>query len=236
MWRGTSTLASGQARCQPCRRIRPTIRKTHPYQCEQCGIEFARKQGGGKYRFCSKQCVTLAQTVRHPDDKRVVRGLRENNAPGLVKSQRSKLLNKWIRQAWPCAYCPSPATTIDHVLSLVHGGTNWEGNLTPACRPCNSSKQSRTVMEWRVAKPAHRATQRLAEKPKRIPKPKPLKILRTCPVCGVQTTRRKYCTDSCQLEAGARAGRDRYRAAHGIPYDSTEPTKPHASRSILGPL
>jgi hypothetical protein len=31
----------------------------------------------------------------------------------------------------------------------VRGGTNYEGNLTPACKQCNSSKAARLLVEWR---------------------------------------------------------------------------------------
>jgi 5-methylcytosine-specific restriction endonuclease McrA len=39
--------------------------------------------------------------------------------------------------------------TIDHIVPLARGGTNYEGNLTPACRPCNSSKGTLLLVEWR---------------------------------------------------------------------------------------
>jgi 5-methylcytosine-specific restriction endonuclease McrA len=36
--------------------------------------------------------------------------------------------------------------TIDHVIPLSQGGTNWPANLRPACRSCNSSKDPRSVV------------------------------------------------------------------------------------------
>ena len=32
------------------------------------------------------------------------------------------------------------ATQIDHVIALVHGGTDWPANLRPACQSCNGAK------------------------------------------------------------------------------------------------
>ena len=38
--------------------------------------------------------------------------------------------------------------TIDHVIPLARGGTNYEGNLVPCCKSCNSSKQDRLPIEF----------------------------------------------------------------------------------------
>lgn len=48
-----------------------------------------------------------------------------------------------------CAYCGGPATAVDHIVPLSRGGSNFIFNLMPACLPCNSSKRSRRVEEWR---------------------------------------------------------------------------------------
>lgn len=39
-----------------------------------------------------------------------------------------------------CYLCGAIADTIDHVIPLSKGGTNWPANLRPACRSCNSRK------------------------------------------------------------------------------------------------
>lgn len=87
--------------------------------------------------------------VRSPDDHRTKRQAREAVAPGLSAHYRRLLLKVWLRQHRRCTYCDDIATTMDHVLPLVRGGTNHEGNLTPCCKPCNSSKGGWTVVEWR---------------------------------------------------------------------------------------
>lgn len=38
----------------------------------------------------------------------------------------------------------APATTADHRVAAVHGGTHELSNLVPACASCNSSKQAGT--------------------------------------------------------------------------------------------
>jgi 5-methylcytosine-specific restriction endonuclease McrA len=47
-----------------------------------------------------------------------------------------------------CAYCPAPALTVDHVMSVKRGGTDVGRNVLPACGRCNSSKGARPVREW----------------------------------------------------------------------------------------
>lgn len=42
-----------------------------------------------------------------------------------------------------CYLCGTEANTIDHVIPLARGGTNWAANLRPACRSCNSRKGGR---------------------------------------------------------------------------------------------
>jgi len=53
-----------------------------------------------------------------------------------------------------CAHCDTPLIGRDfhwdHVVPLSRGGSHGEGNLVPACAPCNLSKGSLTVMEWRL--------------------------------------------------------------------------------------
>lgn len=45
-----------------------------------------------------------------------------------------------------CAWCHRrPATTVDHVVPLAHGGTSDPDNLILACSECNSSRGSRTA-------------------------------------------------------------------------------------------
>lgn len=52
-----------------------------------------------------------------------------------------------------CTYCekdtPEDKRTVDHVVPLAKGGLHSSSNLVMACRSCNSSKQERTLEEWR---------------------------------------------------------------------------------------
>ncbi len=48
-----------------------------------------------------------------------------------------------------CAYCGGPFQHVDHVIPLSRGGTAWPANLRPACAPCNLSKATKRLAEWR---------------------------------------------------------------------------------------
>lgn len=48
-----------------------------------------------------------------------------------------------------CAYCVSGKfESVDHVIPLVDGGTNWPSNLRPSCRKCNSMKGRRSLSDF----------------------------------------------------------------------------------------
>lgn len=50
-----------------------------------------------------------------------------------------------------CAYCSQlRPLTVDHVIPLSRGGRHTIGNVLPACRPCNSAKQDKLLVEWRA--------------------------------------------------------------------------------------
>lgn len=51
-----------------------------------------------------------------------------------------------------CYYCGAAVAakelTLDHIVPLVRGGTSSRGNCVPACKSCNSKKQSLLPIEW----------------------------------------------------------------------------------------
>jgi 5-methylcytosine-specific restriction endonuclease McrA len=42
--------------------------------------------------------------------------------------------------------------TVDHMMPLSRGGSNWPSNLQLLCKRCNSSKNNRTMAEWLAIK------------------------------------------------------------------------------------
>lgn len=51
-----------------------------------------------------------------------------------------------------CYYCGAKFApkelTLDHIVPLVRGGHSTRGNCVPACKACNSKKQSLLPIEW----------------------------------------------------------------------------------------
>lgn len=51
-----------------------------------------------------------------------------------------------------CRYCGGRVgprgLTMDHVVPLIRGGKSARGNVVPACKACNSKKQSLLPWEW----------------------------------------------------------------------------------------
>jgi 5-methylcytosine-specific restriction protein A len=60
----------------------------------------------------------------------------------------------WKRRiaAGVCHYCGRrvgvKALTMDHIVPLIRGGRSVRGNAVPACKDCNSRKQSLLPWEW----------------------------------------------------------------------------------------
>lgn len=60
--------------------------------------------------------------------------------------------------ASPCIYCGSTKRIeADHVIPIARGGTHSIGNLVPACKSCNASKQERTITEWKKENPRNQS-------------------------------------------------------------------------------
>ena len=49
-----------------------------------------------------------------------------------------------------CVYCDAKGVplTIDHLMPLARGGTNWPENIVPACKPCNDRKSTLSLRRW----------------------------------------------------------------------------------------
>lgn len=82
----------------------------------------------------------------------------EGDAAGI---RREKVRARELRQSgwWKrriadgrCHYCGREVgarrLSLDHVVPLIRGGTSVRGNVVPACKDCNSAKQSLLPWEW----------------------------------------------------------------------------------------
>ena len=162
LWSGSTSLAPGLRMCRGCRGLpgHPGRSKPGVVACAHCSTMFVpRPSHNGRLTVtCSKRCAQLLRVGRVPGDTaqghNAARYALESSRPGLGRLQRQRILRLWMNQGRSCAYCDAAGTTVDHVVPLFRGGSNFEGNLVPACRPCNISKGRWLLVEWR----AHRAT------------------------------------------------------------------------------
>lgn len=83
---------------------------------------------------------------------RANRQARKRSAPGYC--DRAQFDARWQVFGGKCWMCGADADSIDHVIPLARGGTNWPSNLRPACRSCNSAKGARS---WQLYAPRKEA-------------------------------------------------------------------------------
>lgn len=69
---------------------------------------------------------------------------RKKNAEGSHTPEEWKALCEWFGNK--CLACGSAERlTIDHVVPLARGGTDYISNIQPLCHSCNCSKQDKTI-------------------------------------------------------------------------------------------
>ena len=129
----------GRARAKEWRAANPDRTKARDDERRRSADEKAREQ--------MREYVRQWR-IKHPD-----RHVAKEHA------RRARYRGKYSAKDWRslcrrygdcCAYCGSKKPlTVDHVVPLVRGGSNYIGNLLPACAWCNSSKGKKLLVEWR---------------------------------------------------------------------------------------
>lgn len=155
----------GRVRTQGPPRAAPNVRGgmaagQHRSHCAHCAEPITGPVNVSRPRtYCSRACAARAHGKARDrqllSPNRVTRKQREQRADGLTSHQLAQLLAYWRAEHRTCAYCPAPATTVDHVVPLIRGGDNRLENLAPCCRPCNGSKADRLLSEWHTRRPHH---------------------------------------------------------------------------------
>lgn len=66
---------------------------------------------------------------------------------GIFKINKKELLKMYNSN---CFYCGSNKfIQLDHIIPISRGGRHSIGNLLPACRKCNASKNNKFIVEWK---------------------------------------------------------------------------------------
>lgn len=139
----------------------------HANECERCGKAYRAKRSDA--RFCGARCsqsnsydsaLASARAAKwskdNPERRRVIRMRdklnRRATQSASVGVSNADWLRTFKRYEGRCAYCEAPAVHMEHVVPLSRGGKHQIGNVVPACAPCNLSKHSRFIVEWRYAR------------------------------------------------------------------------------------
>lgn len=122
---------------------RPIIQR----KCLSCAADIPPAASLRK-KYCNKKC---AGRNRSPEVVFRYVNARRARLVGAAARPLPKRVLRQLRMA-SCTYCGGPGGTVDHVIPLSRGGAHAEGNLVPACKPCNSSKGDKLLIEWRLLK------------------------------------------------------------------------------------
>jgi 5-methylcytosine-specific restriction endonuclease McrA len=113
--------------------------------CEECDAPIPVTEHGIR-RFCESHDMRRARLAGVPSYR-------------VSDRELNRLIDRYRRS---CAYCGEGDASLhlDHVVPIARGGSNGIGNLLPACRDCNLSKNDRFVMEWRLSRKSPRYERR----------------------------------------------------------------------------
>lgn len=142
--------AEGYFDCNVCNERLLLERRARPddYTCKDC---YNKKQRENKPYDPVK---AKQRRLKDPEKTRArgrldkhARRARMVNAPG--KYRKEELIARFDFFGNRCIYCKSPDNlTVEHLIPLSRGGTNWPSNLAPSCFSCNSRKKTKTHREF----------------------------------------------------------------------------------------
>jgi len=174
LWRGSTSLPAGLARCQPCRRKVPRSKGApRKAPCPACGVGFARKDAATCSRVCgqrlrSEHCLdcgapTLTQSLRcsvcAPLARRDLNRRKNSKRRGINSANRpARLAEVAIRDGGRCHLCrklvnlslKAPdrrSPTLDHLIPVADGGSDESENLRLAHFGCNSRRGTRGTVQ-----------------------------------------------------------------------------------------
>lgn len=139
------------------------------YICKQCNKEIIGHPSKIR-KTCSKKCANEFRTLPVEEFKRRwyqrVKEYRKNNPNKTAtwkQNRRSRELGahgsftalEWkelqIKFNKCCAICKTKTKlTVDHIIPLCKGGTNFIKNIQPLCMPCNSKKHTKIYEQSKI--------------------------------------------------------------------------------------
>ena len=99
--------------------------------------------------------IERASRERNKDKNRPSKNARQSVRNRLVSGSKYVIIYKDLKRIYsePCFNCGSLKNqSLDHRIPLSRGGEHKIGNMLTLCQPCNASKHSKTIMEWKLSK------------------------------------------------------------------------------------
>jgi len=113
--------------------------------CPECGGVFVTSKSYKK--FCSLKCCYTYSNRRDHKRYKHNRRAREKNAPGSFKMEDFFELIKGLKNICPsCGNCiRTNCFSVDHIMPLSKGGSNYISNIQPLCYLCNVKKNTKII-------------------------------------------------------------------------------------------
>ncbi len=128
-------------------RHRDRVRKSMNASDAKRAVTDKRKEFKKAYKLWN-----IKQTRIWEKTGRTNRALRKARNGG--KCEPDVWLGRCLMYGWKCAYCRKPldlgSVEIEHVIPIARGGTGWGSNLVPACRTCNTRKNTKRILPLKL--------------------------------------------------------------------------------------
>jgi 5-methylcytosine-specific restriction endonuclease McrA len=99
------------------------------------------------------RAIEKASYERNKERRRPIKNAKQSIRNRLIGQSPFVILERELRRIYDsnCKHCGTRDNiSIDHIIPLARGGRHSVGNLQPLCINCNSSKNDRTMMEWKL--------------------------------------------------------------------------------------
>ena len=143
--------------CKPCKTVRSQRSYDKTGYMDKPEVKQRRKEAKDKYYNTPHGRAKVNKLVRdrqrnlyNTDEAyrkaRIVECHTRRSAEGTYTADEFKAVKEMFENK--CAYCSSDGDiTVDHLLAIACGGTNYIENIVPSCLSCNCSKGAK---EWRT--------------------------------------------------------------------------------------
>jgi 5-methylcytosine-specific restriction endonuclease McrA len=124
------------------RNQRPDVKRVHAeYEAKRRRLDVAAEK-----RKAYRQKPEVKR--RHANYQNHVRRPKLNGAEGKFTKADIAFLLETQRGLCLCGTNIETTYTVDHIIPLSRGGTNWPDNIQLLCAECNSSKRNKLMSEW----------------------------------------------------------------------------------------